>query len=316
MPYKRQGTENWWISFVDPHTGRQVKRSAGPDFKEAEALELELRAQSRRDKSRRRSDTVLDAVLAEYLVAHNTPQARSTVKHLLTLATGWARDLTTAQVRAHIKARQAEGASPGTINKEIVFLSAAINAWNLDHSDDLPNPTKGLKLKEPEGRLRWLTRDEYAQLLDHAEGHLRSVIILAINTGMRRGELFSLTWNQVDLTHRMITLDAKQTKSGKGRAIPINAAALAELESMTDRKGKIFPVKEVKRSFATACRNAGLQDVTLHTLRHTFASWLVQAGVPIYEVAKLMGHSSVTMTARYGHLAPGNLRSAVETLAA
>lgn len=315
MPYKRPESSLWWISYRDPHTGRQVRRSAGDDYQEAKALELELRTGAQKAKLRKKSDSLLDSVLAEYLKTHNTSANRSTVKHLLGLAEGWARDLTPQTLRAHIKSRQGEGAAPGTINKELVFLSAAINAWNLDQGDTIPNPVKGLKLKEPEGRLRWLTKDEYHLLLDHSEGYLRDIIILATNTGLRRGELFSLTWDMIDLDLRLVTLEAENTKAGKKRTVPLNDAAMSVLERNRG-EGDVFHVKEVKRSFATACRNAGLKDVTLHTLRHTFASWLVQAGVPIYEVAKLMGHSSVSMTARYGHLAPGNLRSAVDRLVA
>ena len=323
MPTRRKNSSNWWINYVDPDTGKTTRRSAGPSYAEAEALERKLRAESYNTRRRRETDVRLDEVLAEYLIAHDTAPARSTAKHLLALADTWCSDLSTKLIRAHIAARRTQGAANGTINKELVMVSAAINEWNLNHDTALRNPVTGLKLQEPEGRLRWLTRNEYHRLVAASHGYLRDLIVIGTQTGMRKAELLGLTWDRVDLDGRIIRLEARHTKNRKPRAIPINQTCQDALACCATRRRNqwVFPsdqtegpVTEIKRGFATACKRAGLDDVTPHILRHTTASWLVQAGVPLYEVSKLLGHSSLAVTQRYAHLAPDHLRSAIDVL--
>lgn len=325
MPYKRTKSPFYWVTYTDPETGKQVCRSSGTAvFAEAKALETQLRASAHTDKQQAKTDIRLSDVLAEYLAPRLTPVARSTAKHLTPLADYWCSSLTTAVVRTHIKNREAEGAQPGTINKELGFLSAAINRYNVDNSTKLFNPVKGLKLREPEGRLRYLTRDEYARLVSVADGYLRDFIILGVQTGMRRGELNKLRWDRVDLEQRLINLRSEDTKSGKPRSIPINQEARKALERR-DVQGEspyVFPgtkphanyLADPKKSFQTACKRAGLTDVTPHILRHTTASWMAIAGIPMLEIQKILGHSSMQVTMRYAHLAPDHLRSAVDAL--
>ncbi|MBF8274883.1 MAG: hypothetical protein HW380_3988 [Magnetococcales bacterium] len=136
-----------------------------------------------------------------------------------------------------------------------------------------------------------------------------------------------LEWKRVDLNQGLIHLAPENTKSGKRRSIPINEGARRALLSRANFRTTHCPnspwvfthkdgqrVQSVKRSFKTACRRAGIEDFHIHDLRHTCAAWLVSAGVPLPEVRDLLGHSSITMTERYAHLAPENVRSAVARL--
>lgn len=326
MPYRRKDSPHWWISYTDPQTGKQTRRAFGDSHAAAKAEEQRLRAKSHEYKTRQQTDCTVAAVLAEYLEPRLTARSRSTARNLARLADHWAGDLTGATLHDYIRQRQAEGVQPATINRELAFLSAAINAHNRAHATQIPNPITGLKTREPPGRLRWLTRTEYAALVQAAAPRpaLQDYIILSVQTGMRRGELLALTWDRVDFTHGLITLDATHTKTRTGRVIPVNPDARAALErrAAACRNAWVFcsgktdgPLTDLKKSFATACRRAGLVDVTPHTLRHTCASWLVQAGIPLYEVARLLGHSAITTTQRYAHLAPDHLRAAVDALA-
>ena len=226
-------------------------------------------------------------------------------------------------VRRYIRERQRAGAAASTINKEIGVLSRAIRWAIRELGLALENPVEGLKQREPEGRVRWLTQSQAAALVAAAgllgprAGHLADVITLALHTGMRKGELLGLAWSQVDFEHGLIVLEGRQTKSGKRRAIPLNGLAWAALERRraVGAGPLVFGgVKDVKRSFAHACQVAGITDFRFHDLRHTFASWLVQAGVPLTEVRDLLGHASIEMTERYAHLAPERLRGAVARL--
>ncbi|MBA3071035.1 MAG: site-specific integrase, partial [Nitrospirae bacterium] len=147
------------------------------------------------------------------------------------------------------------------------------------------------------------------------------IAITALNTGMRKGEILGLTWDNLDLKHGFILLNV--TKNGERREIPINDTLRGVLQGITRRldipyvfydsiTGKHY--KDVKRSFKTALRRAGIKDFHFHDLRHTFASHLVMAGVDITTVSRLLGHKSLTMTLRYSHLAPSHMAKALDIL--
>lgn len=272
--------------------------------------------------------TDFDELLLAYLYAtaelKSASRDRTALQHLYPVFTGWRLcALQPLHIRQYIAARKKEGAAASSINKEIGLLSRALNYANREWGAALANPVQGLKQREPEGRVRWLTRSQAAALVAAAgrlgprAGHLPDLITLALHTGMRKGELLGLEWTRVDLEHGLIYLEARHTKSNKRRSIPINAAARAALRArraVTGGPWVFGGIQDVKRSFAHACRWAGLVDFRFHDLRHTFAAWLVQAGVPLAEVRDLLGHYSVEMTERYAHLAPERLRGAVARL--
>jgi integrase len=171
--------------------------------------------------------------------------------------------------------------------------------------------------KEPQGRLRWLTEEEITRLLDAAaksrNKELRAAAIVALNTGLRLGELLGLTWERVDLSRGVIRLEL--TKSGRRREVPLNAESYDALVTLNPKAaGRVFRTKSVRKAYENAVANAKLDDVNFHTLRHTFASWAVMRGVSLKELQELLGHSSLAMTMRYAHLAPERLRSAVTRL--
>ncbi len=139
---------------------------------------------------------------------------------------------------------------------------------------------------------------------------------------MRRGEIFGLTWDRVDLTHGFILLHT--TKNGERREIPINGTLRVQLEKLAlsnvDGRKFVFhekdgkPFDSVKRSFKTACDDAKIKDFHFHDLRHTFASQLVMAGIDLTTLKELLGHKDIKMTLRYAHLAPSHKLRAVELL--
>lgn len=169
--------------------------------------------------------------------------------------------------------------------------------------------------------------------LEQKQTHLKPIIIFALNTGCRKDEILFLKWENVDMKHGFINM--VQTKNGERRQIPINDTLREMLKGLTRRldcpyvfyEAVILKNKEtgkeiatakrfgdVKRSFNTACKKTGILDFVFHSLRHTFASHLVMAGVDLTTVSRLMGHKSLTMTLRYSHLAPNHLTSAVNVL--
>ncbi|MBI5854268.1 MAG: site-specific integrase, partial [Nitrospirae bacterium] len=161
---------------------------------------------------------------------------------------------------------------------------------------------------------------EAERLLQACEDWLRPIVLTALHTGMRKGEILGLTWDLVDLNHGFIRL--KQTKNGKARALPLNETLWTLLGRLRTRPDvpRVFHDADgqrwgdVRHAFDRACEGAGLTDFRFHDLRHTFASWLIMRGVPLATVSNLLGHTSPTMTLRYAHLSPKHLTSAVRVL--
>jgi integrase len=150
---------------------------------------------------------------------------------------------------------------------------------------------------------------------------------LALHTGCRKTELLGLEWARVDWQANLLYLEMHHTKTRKRRAVPLNHEARAALLNRARFRAEHCPaspwvfcdrdgqrIANVRRAFETACRRIGLADFRIHDLRHTCAAWLVSAGVALAEVRDLLGHASITMTERYAHLSPENVRAAVAIL--
>jgi integrase len=199
------------------------------------------------------------------------------------------------------------------------------------------NPTAGLDKPSPRGgRTRYLTPDEFETLQAASSPWVRSMQRLAVCTGMRLKEIATLTWEAVDEAGGTLRVD-EDTKTG-GRNVPVGGAALAILKQRREARkevgklaGKISPFvfttdkgddytsDEQRRLISDAtrrgARSAGIgTGLGFHVLRHTAASWMVQAGVPLYEVQRVLGHSTPVLTMRYAHLAPDHLKTAVSAL--
>ncbi|MDH0498491.1 site-specific integrase [Stutzerimonas stutzeri] len=153
--------------------------------------------------------------------------------------------------------------------------------------------------------------------------HLKPMVLLSLNTGMRRGEVFNLRWHDVNLQAKTLTVAGEGAKTSETRHIPLNAEALATLQGWYDQAsgtGYIFPgeddkpMTDVKTAWLELLKNAGIVGFRWHDMRHDFASRLVMAGVPLNTVRDLLGHADIKMTLRYAHLAPDSKAAAVELL--
>jgi len=254
-----------------------------------------------------------------------------------------------------------EKTKPVTVNRQLDTLRACLRKaveWGVIDK----HPMQGVKRLKVDGdeRVRYLTADEEARLRaalakrDTAKrerrerfnewrearnrgalppkpagyvDHMHPLVLVALNTGLRRGELFSLRWSDIDLDGAMLTVRAAAAKSGDSRRVPLNAEAQAVLRAWNKQakpknvESFVFPGADGERltncnkAWAAIVKSAKLINFRLHDLRHSFASKLVQAGVDLNTVRELMGHADISMTLRYGHLAPENLKAAVAKLA-
>jgi integrase len=224
------------------------------------------------------------------------------------------------------------GRAPRTIQYALAVVRQSFNHAKRIGLFDGDNPTS--KVKKPSvdnRRLRFLTHEEAGRLLGALREKSESEFdasLLSLHCGLRAGEIFSLTWGDVDLERGRLTL--RDTKSGKSRV----AIMTGDVKSMLEQKERgghnelVFPGvggkkrAEIGHSFDRAVKELGLnngvtdrrQKVVFHSLRHTYASWLVEQGVDLYTVKELMGHSTLSMTERYAHLAPDTLQRAVRQL--
>ena len=207
---------------------------------------------------------------------------------------------------------------PATVNRELALLkhmySKAIEWGRYEE-----NPAKKVKLLKGEvKRVRFLMPDDVQKLLSNCADHLKPIVTVAVHTGMRKGELLSLNWDQVNFEQGIISL--LDTKNHERRDISMNETVKATLTGMERKGSYVFSAEDggsfgdVRRSFETALRRSGIQDFRFHDLRHTFASNLVMESVDIVTVMELMGHKDLTMTLRYTHLAPNHKTKAVNIL--
>jgi integrase len=335
--YQRKDSPWWWASYIDGR-GKRTRRSTGTaDQREAAALLSKWRLDAHREREWGEEPArEYDELMLLYLRGPSKRKRAhgrdvSAARNLTPHFTGRdLRGLSPSDVRAYIDGRLAAGVGPGTVNREVGLLSAAINYARRELDWSISNPAAGRRMKEPEGRVRYLSRAEAENLIAAARSepqakHLEHFIALALNTGCRRDELLRLRWS--DVVGEMIVLEGMATKSGRRRSVPLNASArgaLAALRAFRAEHCKTSPwvfaredgtrIASVKRSWATACRRAGITNFRVHDMRHTCAAWLVSAGVPLPEVRDLLGHSTIRMTERYAHLAPENVRAAVAVL--
>jgi integrase len=219
--------------------------------------------------------------------------------------------------------RKDAGRKEATVNRELAALKNLFT-MAITWGKASQNPVTQVRLfREENGRIRVVTDEEEARLLAACSPTLRPVVITALHTGLRKSELLSLTWQDVDFQRRTITVDAAYAKNGETRSVPMTATVTTTLRALRGAEAPnaaVFvtyrgtPYRNLRKVFLDACRRAGITGLTLHDLRHTFASRLVMASVDLPTVQAFMGHKTIQMTLRYTHLAPDHKRAAIAVL--
>lgn len=260
-----------------------------------------------------------------YLNEHTIPTGRdpkriiTVAKHALRL---WTPEvdvtkLDRAQTRHYISTRQSEGAMGSTIRRELALVQAAIN-HNVTE-ERIKEAPKFAKPKPGTPRLRWLTRDEHRALMAQwLPRRIRMFFLLAFGTGARSAAIEELKWTQVNFETRLIDyrVPGKVYYNKKRAVVPISDALLPRLQSAYERRKDEYVIGAggiTYRQCKAALAGIGITEVGVarHVARHTFASWLLQAGVPIAYVAQLLGDKVSMVESVYAHLIPDNTRGAV-----
>lgn len=231
------------------------------------------------------------------------------------------------------KSMMDKGQSPRSIEYALSIVRHTFNIAKRLGKYEGDNPTEKIKFPKPDnGRMRFLTRDEADKLLDNLKkksADVHDITLLSLHAGLRFGEIASLTWQDVDLDRGILTI--RDAKAGSRYAF-LTEQAVEMLKNRTQAKPSdpIFQrrggakMKEISHTFYRAVAelkfNEGVEDprlrICFHSCRHSYASWLIEQGVDIYTVQKLIGHKTNVMTQRYAHLAENKLKDAAAALGA
>jgi len=325
--YKRGN--NWYIDFT--FHGQRIREMVGPSRKLAEAVIAKRKAEIAENRFldvRKEPPSIKFYDFArEYLQwarANKKPSSHTRDLSMMRqlskeFETRNLQEITTWQIEKY-KARRKEEVKVATVNREVALLkhmyTKAIEWGKVKES-----PAKKVKLLKGEvNRVRFLMPEEIQVLLSNCCDHLRPIVTVALNTGMRKGELLGLRWDQVNLDQGIISI--LDTKNHERRDLLMNETVKATLRALKEKKagdyvfcdgnGRNFA--SLRHSFETALRKSAIEDFRFHDLRHTFASNLVMEGVDLVTVQQLMGHKTLEMTLRYSHLAPNHKMRAVNIL--
>lgn len=271
-------------------------------------------------------------VAAENGIAERATKAMTFEKHLLPAFGTMALDEITAEKLSAYAGEKLKAKSPKTVKNQLTIMRTALTCaveWEL--LDRLP---RFPRVKVPEQAHDWFTFDETARLLEAAakhDGPCGLMVHVAVRTGLRLGELLALRWSDFDFAKGVLRVagavsmgELKGTKSGRHRTVPLTAGLTAAL-SLVAGEGLVFSVPsadgarrmrraETRRPLDAICRAASLRCVGWHVLRHTFASQLVSRGAPLKSIQEMLGHSAISTTMIYAHLAPETSAAAVALL--
>ena len=279
------------------------------------------------EETTRTFDELMDRYLTEHAARKSQPRHYRGYTNSLKAFFGGRTlaEITPKLIVEYKNRRYAAGLKPASINRELASMKKAFNLAVREWEWCRDNPVSRVSMeRENNKRDRWLSVEEETRLFQTCAPWLHDLVTFALHTGMRMGEILELTWRGADLSRR--TVMVFRSKNGERRTIPVNQTVLTMLKEKAKVRSlktdvvfcsKVFtPIESghLRRSFRLALSKAKIEDFHFHDLRHTFATRLVQAGVDLYKVQRLLGHKSPIMTQRYAHHYPESLRDGVEIL--
>ncbi|MCB1715861.1 MAG: site-specific integrase [Candidatus Competibacteraceae bacterium] len=309
------------IRFTTP-SGRRVCQSAGTsDWDKAAQLRDQLKAAtwSQEKLGERPAYTWESAVVRWFdeqesektTINKDREHLRFATQHLAGIAL---QDITPDMIRDLGQARLNTGVKPATVNRMLEVIRAILRRAEREWRWIDTAPAVRL-LRTPKRRIRWLTHEEAERLLAELPPHLEAMARFSLNTGLRASNVTGLQWNQVDIGHRRAWIHQDEFKGQtRALAVPLNDDAVRILrEQVGQHPDYVFvydghPVtRPSNHAWRKALKRAGIENFRWHDLRHTWASWLVQAGTPLHVLQELGGWSSYTMVLRYAHLSSSHL---------
>ena len=318
----------WWVRFR--MGGQHVRRSA-KTTKKAEAQIflhrlMEEHAQVRRGEpiARHLLTEAIERFFEEATLKTGTIETYRYNSRILIRLLGHLHldEIDRRSLAEFVAIRKRTGVTDATIRRDLALIGSIFTAairWGWADTSPVTRFNKKA-LRESSPRTRFLTREEFARLHGAASDKLKPILVVAVETGLRKEELLGLTLPSIDLRRRELRLTI--TKTGRPRQVPLSPRALETIRELLERSRPrstyLFcepdgsRVGDPKKAFGGACRRAGIEDFRFHDLRHSFASWFVQDGGDLYRLSRILGHATLQMTARYGHLRTDDLHEELE----
>lgn len=307
--------KTWWIDFTTP-SGERIRRSAATEDKtQAQELHDQLKAESWRvDKLGEKQRRTWDEAAYKWLL--DTEHKRSHRQDVAQVAwlqrhfRGHYLGQLTRDAIAQVGESKRQQTSPATANRLLALIRSILRRAALDW-EWIDKPPVIKLYREPKRRVRYLTPQQALILLNELPPHLADIVRFSLATGLRRSNVTKLDWSQVDLKRRVAWIHGDQAKAGKPIHVTLNATALDVLARQIGKhQARVFtykgkPVIQVNtKAWYQALKRAGIEDFRWHDLRHTWASWLTQQGVPLNVIQEMGAWESAEMVRRYAHLAP------------
>jgi integrase len=326
MLYRRSKTGPYWCRFTD-RRGREIRRSTGTtDRKLAEQYEAKLKRDlwGQAELGERRQRTWKEAVVKWNAEKEHKASVEDD-QCILRWLDPYLAELTLDQINRELidtiqTARKAEGVSNATVNRTMALLRAILRCAEVDW-EWMTRAPKVRMLPEPKRRVRWLTETEADRLIAELPEHLADIVRFALATGLREGNILSLEWSQVDLTRRTAWIHPDQAKARRAIPVPLNKDAVIALRRQVGKHAtRVFtyngsPIaKAGTAAWKKALARAGITDFRFHDLRHTWASWMVQAGTPLNVLQEMGGWETPAMVNRYAHLSSEHLAEYAERI--
>jgi integrase len=318
MAIRKHNGGKVWYADITIGGKRHLKSCKTTDRRQAQEYHDRLKAELWRESAlgEQRSPLWQEAVIA-YVEAKSSKASIETDKVWLRwlepkLNGKRVNEITTALLQQIQRDKQAEGSSNATCNRVMSAISQVLN--HMRKAGLLAAVPYIPKMGEPKERIRWITRDEWKRLYLALPPHLKPLALFSVETGLRQHNAAFLEWEQVDLERRQVWIHADQTKARKAIAIPLSTAAHAVLlEQQGKHERWAFPYRNKpmndpgNTAWKKACKAAGIESFRWHDLRHTWATWHVQAGTPLEVLQKLGGWSQISMVLRYAHFSADHL---------
>ncbi len=308
----------WWIDFTTP-AGQRIRRSAGTGHKtQAQELHDKLKAETWRvQKLGDKPGYTWDDAGHKWLVETGHKKThREDAKKL-----GWLQQFLRGRVLADISRddiaaigeHKRQASSGPTANRYLALIRSILRKACLEW-EWIDKAPKVRMYKESKRRVRWITANQAALLLRELPSHLRDIVLFSLSTGLRQANVVKLTWEQVDLERSTAWIHADQAKGREDIHISLSQLSVELLQRQLGKHQQFVftyagkPIAQPNtKAWRNALKRAGIENFRWHDLRHTWASWLVQNGTPLYDLQEMGGWKSSEMVRRYAHLAPAQM---------
>lgn len=317
--------KTWWIDFTAPG-GNRIRCSAKTTVKrEAQTFHDKLRRDAwERDRLGIQSGRTWDEAALKWVkTTENTVSYKKNLSKLRWLhpyLSGRSLDSITQGYIEEIVAIKEDETSGATANRFLAVISVVLHqAHKWEWIVRVPHIQRYKEIKK---RVRWLTNVEYHRLMMALPDYLKPMVKFSVATGLRQGNVKNLEWSQVDVRRHCAWIHADQSKSDEPISVPLNQNALDALAAVKGKHGTLVFVSKTgewlgdpnNRDWRKALDTAGIEDFRWHDLRHTWASWHVQNGTPLYVLKELGGWKTLAMVEKYAHLAPQHLAAYVDNV--